>query len=88
MPGEPVYARDIGAPPMRAAWFGLCRPETSLSPPSTSPVPTQLIDGLPVPATYQQACNLEPSVCDAGLPNALVPLPPALRRPLSLPQFA
>jgi hypothetical protein len=60
----------------------------SPSPAPTTPVPTQIIAGFPAPATYQQACDFEPSVCRArDLPPASAdsPLPGALRRPLKLP---
>lgn len=55
-------------------------------------MPMPIIAGFPAPATYQQACDLEPSVCSAadansGLPNPQAPLPAALQRPLKLPSL-
>jgi hypothetical protein len=65
-------------------------PQTAASPSPvpTTPVPTQIIAGFPAPATYQQACDFEPSVCNASdlaPASAQSPLLAALRRPLKLP---
>ncbi len=76
---------------MAAACAPTAGPSRTAAPPSPAPttaVPTQIIAGFPAPATYQQACDLEPSVCNARdlMPaTADSPLPRALRRPLQLP---
>lgn len=74
----PTKSRPVPTPPPPSASATL----------ATTPVPTQMIDGFPAPATYWQACSYEPSVCnpnDPTLPNAQGSLPAALRRPLRLP---
>lgn len=65
-------------------------PRAPLSTLAAEPTPG-VVDGLPEPATYLEACELEVSVCDPNdrsLPQPRAALPTALVRPLRLPRLA
>ena len=61
------------------------RPAATASP---TPIPLQIRDGFPAPATYWQACYWESQVCtpsDPSLPSPFAALPVALQRPFTPP---